>query len=273
MSFFKKTITDDALIIKSIISVTESDPPFGTHHYSNHGTRGLDNDILLYIIDGGARYDISGLTFELHSGDMIFVPRRTPYERWIENSNFHVLYVEFLLEPSENTVYYPKHITNMNDIEFQFRKLYKLWMSNMPGYYASSMSAVYKLFSMIIRSNSPTYLSKDKRLFLETAQNIFLENYTNPDFSVSAFVKQANISEPYFRKIFKAAYGIPPNQYLISLRINRAKKLLELNQFSIKEISEQLGFLHQAHFSAAFKKATDFSPLEYRNAFKKHDVI
>lgn len=273
MNFFKKTITDDALIIKSIIGVSESDPPFGVHHYNNHQTRGLDNDILLYIIDGGARYDVSGLTFELHSGDLVFVPRRTPYERWIEYSNFHVLYVEFLLETTENIVYYPKYVTNISDIEFQFRKLYKLWISNTPGYYASSMSALYKLLSMIITSHTPTYLSKDRRIFLNNAQNTFLENYTNPDFSISEFVKQANISETYFRKIFKAAYGLPPNQYLISLRINRAKKLLELSQFSIKEISEQIGFSQQAHFSAAFKKATDFSPLEYRKAFKKHDII
>ena len=104
---------------------------------------------------------------------------------------------------------------------------------------------------------------------LEEAQKLLSENYSNPNFSLKDFLKKSEISEVHFRKIFKAFYGMPPNQYLISLRLNQAKALLENNVAPINKIAEMLGFSSNCYFSRLFKEKTGFSPNEYRDFFKR----
>lgn len=68
-----------------------------------------------------------------------------------------------------------------------------------------------------------------------------------------------------FRKEFKKLTGEPPNQFVLNLRLNRAKYLLESSTFSINEIAAQTGFESAFYFSKLFKKKNGVSPKFYRN--------
>ena len=65
---------------------------------------------------------------------------------------------------------------------------------------------------------------------------------------------------------FKKYYNNTPYNYFIELKINTAKKLLEVTQLSVKEISSHLSFENQHHFSKAFKNKVGVSPSEYRES-------
>ena len=73
------------------------------------------------------------------------------------------------------------------------------------------------------------------------------------------------MSQYRFARAFKQSTGIPPHQYLLSQRIERAKKLLTLTQLQIADISYQLGFASQSHFAATFRRFTKVTPKVYRN--------
>jgi len=77
----------------------------------------------------------------------------------------------------------------------------------------------------------------------------------------------------YLRTIFKQSEGQTIEQYLIKMRIERAKVLMEDLTLSFTNISDELGYSSMAHFSAQFKKQTGSSPSEYRSCLPPRKVI
>jgi YesN/AraC family two-component response regulator len=72
------------------------------------------------------------------------------------------------------------------------------------------------------------------------------------------------ISPNYLNAIFKTATGKTIVQYHEDYRIEMAKSLLKHSNDSINNISLELGYYDQYHFSKIFKKSTGFSPLQFR---------
>lgn len=95
-----------------------------------------------------------------------------------------------------------------------------------------------------------------------------LDTNAHQAFSLDTLVKDMFLPKTEIIRHFKKAYGITPYQYVLNLKIDRAKIMLENNTFSIIEIANQLSFSNPYHFSKIFKQKTGISPSEYR---KKHN--
>jgi AraC-like DNA-binding protein len=76
----------------------------------------------------------------------------------------------------------------------------------------------------------------------------------------------------YVSKVLKDKKGMTLRQYIISYRLKRAKRLLELSDKSAQEIAEECGFTDASYFSKSFKSAFGMTPKEYRNSFKDEFV-
>ena len=72
------------------------------------------------------------------------------------------------------------------------------------------------------------------------------------------------LSYKYMEEFFKKRIGMTIQQYHTNLRIHEAEKQLRTTQYSISEISGNLGFQDPLYFSNVFKKATGVSPRDYR---------
>ncbi len=68
-----------------------------------------------------------------------------------------------------------------------------------------------------------------------------------------------------FTRLFKRATGITVGQFVADMRIDQAKALLGDKKLLIKEIAYNCGFQNAPAFAAAFRRATSYSPREYRN--------
>lgn len=77
----------------------------------------------------------------------------------------------------------------------------------------------------------------------------------------------------YLRTIFKQSEGQTIEQYLIKMRVERAKVLIEDLNLSFTDISDELGYSSVAHFSTQFKKQTGYSPSMYRSQLPPRQVI
>jgi len=75
------------------------------------------------------------------------------------------------------------------------------------------------------------------------------------------------LSKYYLLRSFTKQKGISPYRYLETIRIDRAKKLLEKGVLPI-EVALQTGFADQSHFSNFFKKFIGLTPKQYMNIFK-----
>src|SRR5262249_5940297 len=75
----------------------------------------------------------------------------------------------------------------------------------------------------------------------------------------------ARISPNYFAWQFKRATGLPPHQYVIARRVERAKQLLQSGSaFSLAEVAAHAGFSDQSQFSHHFKRLTGVTPGQFR---------
>ena len=87
-------------------------------------------------------------------------------------------------------------------------------------------------------------------------------NIDRTDLSNGFLASMTNISEVYFRKLFKRTFGISPHEYIINQRIEKAKQLL-MSGNNVSETALLCGFSNLYYFSGAFKKFCGISPSEY----------
>ena len=105
-----------------------------------------------------------------------------------------------------------------------------------------------------------------ERFEIQKTLEFMLQNY-GKKIAVKDMAKLANMSESNYIRLFKKEAGMAPMEYLIKLRLDKAKKLLRTGSKTITEISLQCGFSSTSHFSSSFSKHLGITPSEYQNSY------
>ena len=92
----------------------------------------------------------------------------------------------------------------------------------------------------------------------------YINNNYSSNIKISDIAKYVGLNRSYFSNLFTKTLGISPQEYLLSLRIEKACTLLEDLQLTIGEISIKVGYTDQLTFSKIFKKTKGVSPKLYR---------
>ena len=79
--------------------------------------------------------------------------------------------------------------------------------------------------------------------------------------------KLVRLSPSHFCRAFRQSFGIPPHEYHIRRRIEKAKTLLAEREASVTGVGFALGYSHTSSFSVAFRKITGQTPIEFRRDF------
>jgi AraC family transcriptional regulator len=93
----------------------------------------------------------------------------------------------------------------------------------------------------------------------------YIQAHLSEEISLSAIATEIGISRYHFSAQFKRSMGIPPYEYVLQQRVNRAKQLLLCSEFSIAEIALEVGFADQTHFTKQFRKATGSTPARFKD--------
>ncbi|HEY9502930.1 MAG TPA: AraC family transcriptional regulator [Pyrinomonadaceae bacterium] len=105
---------------------------------------------------------------------------------------------------------------------------------------------------------------------LRQIKNFITDNYAR-DLRLHELADVAGMSRFHFSREFKRSTGTTPHQYLIRLRVDKAKSLLAEDDLSLTEVGLRSGFSHQSHFTRLFRRLTGTTPSTYRavtaNAF------
>jgi len=88
------------------------------------------------------------------------------------------------------------------------------------------------------------------------------ENFSD-DLTVAALASDAGFSETYFRELFRNAFGVAPNGYLKTVRIENARLLLRAGYYSVSEVASNCGFDSPSYFAYEFRRATGMTPRDY----------
>lgn len=106
---------------------------------------------------------------------------------------------------------------------------------------------------------------------LARAREFMLSSYDRP-ISLTEIAREASLSPHHFLRLFKSLFSLTPHQYLTSIRIEQARRLLSTTKRSINDICFDLGFESPTSFSLLFNRHVGTSPRDYRlqtNAQKK----
>jgi YesN/AraC family two-component response regulator len=113
--------------------------------------------------------------------------------------------------------------------------------------------------------------SLDQKL-LEKAFKVVKENISNQDFNIAQFSEDLGISRSMLFTKIKAWANSTPNDFIQEIRLNQAAKLLELDKFTVSEISYKVGFKRPKYFSQCFKKKYNLTPSEYFKKFTNNNI-
>lgn len=92
----------------------------------------------------------------------------------------------------------------------------------------------------------------------------YIHAHLNLEIKLSDLARTVGMSQYYFCRLFKQSTGMTPHQYLIRLRVERAKQLLKQPHLAIADVALQCGFSHQSHLSCHFRHLVGMSPKTFQ---------
>lgn len=246
---------------------------------------------LTYILKGQARYNIQGETHILKMGDLLIgnpgVVHRfdlregeePPMEVYIGVSNFH------LQEMPQQSLILPDggHILHCRpELKQDLNQLIQTMISEtqmrQSGQYFMIKAYLVQLLLLIVRQirgekkqkkEGYVFESRSKGYVVKRIITYMNENY-NSRISLDQIAQNMYLSPVYISKIFKEETGESPIRYLIQIRLEKAKEILEDEDCgSIKDVAQSVGYEDVYYFSKLFKKYYGIAPAYYKKGLTK----
>ncbi|WP_164506569.1 helix-turn-helix domain-containing protein [Lapidilactobacillus mulanensis] len=92
----------------------------------------------------------------------------------------------------------------------------------------------------------------------------YIENNLDEQVTLTEISALLSRDPKYVGKLFRAEVGMSFKEYCLQKKIDNAKHLLLFSDKTINEISVELAYSSQSHFSMVFKKSTGITPYDYR---------
>ena len=99
---------------------------------------------------------------------------------------------------------------------------------------------------------------------------IFIDDHFHEDINLSDSADEALFSKFHFIRLFKSIYGKTPHQYLIAVRIENAKLLLQ-TRMSVTDVCFEIGFESISSFTGLFRRMTGQTPSAYQA--QQHKIL
>jgi AraC family transcriptional regulator len=96
----------------------------------------------------------------------------------------------------------------------------------------------------------------------------YMQAHLDQSLGLNELANVLGMNSHYFWKQLKQSMGMPPHQYLIQCRVDRAKQLLKQKNLPLTEIAAQCGFADQSHLNRHFRKRLGMAPSTYRNSLR-----
>ena len=140
----------------------------------------------------------------------------------------------------------------------------EIWEKKEVGYKYKCGAKLLEIFAECYAEN---LTPNEKKSPISDSVEYLEKNFSSPALTVGDIAARSFMSEVYFRKLFKAEYGVSPKKYIIKLRIQKAVTLINTGYYSLKEVAEMCGYTDYKYFSVEFKSNVGSSPSEYAYEF------
>ena len=260
-------------------------PDHPAHHYFNwNNGRMLGEYQLIYITNGAGKFESSScVQVDVKEGTILVLfpnewHRFKPDEQtgwdefWVGFKGFMIesLVQEGFLSPAE-----PVLNIGINETVIQLlSEIIERTREEKTGYQQLVSGIVFHLLGKIqslLKERS--FEPEDPTEYIINKARIAFRTNIEQDIKVEKVAEELNVSYAWFRRAFKRYTGIAPNQYIIQLKIEKAKALLADESKSIKSIAFSMNFESAFYFSKLFKEKTGSSPEEYRKNLRDQQPV
>ena len=229
----------------------------------------------IYVLRGEFTIVINDVSYEITTNDIIYIPKQADCKFcdiykftnliFINIGCFdHSLDDDFQQFLAERIDFVMKDFSKQ--LKKYFVEIYDQSQNQKPAYAYYVDNLVQIILINLIRNANKNF----KDFELTASYNIFNEALKYIDYNISEPIKisamaaSLKISSIYLYKIFKKNTNKSPQEYIIEYKLNEATKYLANSNYTIKMISDILGFSNQNYFSNCFKKHYQLSPSAYR---------
>lgn len=249
--------------------------------YTHLGKSWKDYDVLCpfckiyYITEGECEIKIKGIPYPGRKGRMFFIPSQTKHSFYHINDNFITKYwIHFDITSSEGNILknlqlpYYIDVAEDTDLVNCFQDIFRHSRNNSLSAALKLKASILSLFSNFIDLSHPEAGS----LYLENHSDFngiisFINNSLEQKITLEDLAIRMHMHPNYFIRLFKSRMGTTPLNYINTLKVERAKSLLENTTLPISEIMVQVGFEDLSSFSNFFKHHTGSNPRNFRREF------
>lgn len=266
---------------------------YGHHEHSLEMHEHSDFFELTIVLDGTALHNVNGESYFIKKGDVFGVSDGL-YHSFSECRNFRICNIMFrpdvifapfpdlkhcpgfhslfVVEPYlvREQKYKNRLRLNINDFEEArclIDRMIKEYQSCDAGFVSTVTAYFIELVSFLMRRYDSNKTDNDEISTFSRAVAFMERNFTEKT-TVEEIAGIAGMSVRHFQRQFKGTYHITPQDYITSLRMQRAMALLTRTVDSITSIALDCGYQDSSLFARRFRKYTGVSPKEYRAARK-----
>lgn len=246
---------------------------------------------IAYVEQGAVRVCVNDQQVLLQEGDGIFINRRVLHTFSMAGKTEvrmpNILFDPVLLYGSRESVYWEKYVKPLAlskgfthevfrrqapwqaEILGQAERAFSLLTAEDYGYELRVRAALSEIFLILTRhipdlgnteAKSQTEMDRIRQML-----SFIQLRYTEP-VSVQQIADSAFISRRECMRSFQRILGTSPIQYVIDLRLRKAKQLLLETDFPVMEIGARCGFPDQSYFTRVFREKTGVSPGKFRKS-------
>ena len=228
---------------------------------------GRDDWLLFYVAKESETFFLDKAVTAEAGSFIIFAPGEKQHHVYNGNANGEFYYVHFQCDALPHGITLESsHVYSLpyhRRFAAVFEEIIEETLSKMPNYEILCISQLLYLFSLLQRAVTETNSTQNKVWHGIARAVQHMNRFCDSNLTLEEYASMCHMSKYHFLRVFKSVTGSTPLEYRGRIRIDFAKELLKNGNFSISEISENLGYSSLAYFSAAFKKATGLSPSEY----------
>ena len=216
---------------------------------------------LVFILAGIAEYIFQNRVEKAYANDIVFLKKGDNYRiNTVSGDQHSFIVISFDLEKDIDLPFKTiNKITHTKRFLEMFKAIEEMRFTKGIGYKLCCRSMVQMLiYYMLIEHLETAKTAQDLQASIE-----YIENNYDKKISIQTLASIAGISQSHYRRKFKQAYGVAPNEYINKLRIEKAKDMLKSNMFTQSEIANLCGFENVYYFSRVFKKFTKIPPGSY----------
>lgn len=241
--------------------------------------------VIHVVVSGKGRLEIGGNTFFLEEGDAFIL--RPDEEAWYTADNYDpwtYMWIGFSgLKAEECAVNagfdHGSHITHGIDHTTLLNYITEMLKAHQLSYSNSlRRCALLQMFFADLIDQYRTRIQGFEQLENEPGTEqakkllVYITESYNKNIKINELAAQMGVNRCYLSSSFKHLTGYSPTDYLINIRMEKAKSLLTKTNYPINRIASDVGYPDQLAFSRMFKKKFGESPKQYRQDIEQLEV-